>query len=134
MFPDKLSDSSIFAPSSTNVQTGFRRAELLPVSVTGTDNSTLGKKTLHFSVMKDQTRPLNLSHEYQLSFLESADYSTNQWVLKTGTIIGGPKKQCKDCLVLVGNVNDLPVQTLFEIPFVKGVWHNFGIVLDFNHK
>lgn len=61
-----FSDQSIFAPSATNVQTGFRRAELIPASNNGTDPSTVGVKTLHFSIMKDAQRPLNLSHEYQM--------------------------------------------------------------------
>lgn len=88
-----ISDASIFAPSPTNVQTGFRRAELLPASNTGTDLSTAGVKTLHFSLMKDDCRPLNNSHEYQLVFLETNDFSTNQFALKTGTINGQPASQ-----------------------------------------
>lgn len=64
--PPLLSDQSIFAPSATNIQTGFRRAELIPASNNGTDPSTVGVKTLHFSIMKDAARPLNLSHEYQM--------------------------------------------------------------------
>lgn len=61
-----FSDQSIFAPSATNIQTGFRRAELIPASNNGTDPSTTGVQTLHFSLMKDAKRPLNLSHEYQM--------------------------------------------------------------------
>lgn len=61
------SDDSIF-----NGQTGFRRAELNPASNDGADPSTEGVKTVHFSLMKDSERALNLSHEYQLFFLESA--------------------------------------------------------------
>ncbi|EPE33404.1 hypothetical protein GLAREA_06417 [Glarea lozoyensis ATCC 20868] len=126
-----VNDQSIFAPSADNVQKGFRRAELLPVSVTGTDASTTGQKTIHFSVQKDAARPLNSSHEYQLFFLESNDYSTNQVTLKYGTIIGGKKKEA-DMLTVTGNVNANPVKTVFETRFTPGVWHNFGIVLDFS--
>lgn len=61
------SDDSIF-----NGQTGFRRAELNPASNDGTDASTDGVKTVHFALQKDAARPLNLSHEYQLFFLETA--------------------------------------------------------------
>jgi hypothetical protein len=127
-----ISDKSIFTPSSTNVQTGFRRAELLPVSVTGTDASTTGVKTVHFSIMKDTTRPLNTSHEYQLFFLESNDYSTNQVVLKYGSIIGGNGGANPDSLFLVGNVNTTPVKTIYSTRFTPGVWHNFAITNDFN--
>jgi hypothetical protein len=81
--------------------------------------------------MKDSARPLNSSHEYQLFFLESNDYSTNQVVLKYGTILGGGGGD-KDSLKVVGNVNSSPVQTIYSVPFAGGVWHNFGITLNFN--
>ncbi|KAG8161074.1 hypothetical protein KVR01_009338 [Diaporthe batatas] len=127
-----INDESIFAPSETNVQLGFRRAELLPASNNGTDPSTLGVKSLHFSLMKDAARPLNISHEYQLAFVESADFSTNQFVLKTGTMLdtstqGGVDP---DSLILFGNVKQS--QQLFSTPFTEGVFHNFGLTLDFN--
>ncbi|KAI1427307.1 hypothetical protein F5Y12DRAFT_783419 [Xylaria sp. FL1777] len=126
-----ISDDSIFAPSADNVQTGFRRAELLIASNDGTDASTTGVKTLHFSVMKDANRPLNLAHEYQLVFLESNDFSTNQFVLKTGTILGENTAD-PDTLQLFGNVNANPVQTLFSTPFTEDVFHNFAVTLDFD--
>ncbi|KAH8658177.1 hypothetical protein BX600DRAFT_524509 [Xylariales sp. PMI_506] len=126
-----INDLSIFAPSADNVQNGFRRAELLIASNNGTDSSTTGVKTLHFSVMKDADRPLNLTHEYQLVFLESSDFSTNQIVLKTGTILGQTTEN-PDTLQLFGNVNSNPVQTLFSTPFTPGVFHNFAVTLNFN--
>ncbi|KAM7185466.1 hypothetical protein V8F20_011788 [Naviculisporaceae sp. PSN 640] len=119
-----ISDDSIF-----NDQVAFRRAELIPASNDGTDASTQGVKTLHFSVLKDLQRPLNLSHEYQLVFLESADFSTNQFVLKTGTILGQNTAD-PDTLQLFGNLND--GQLLFSTPFLPGVFHNFAILLDFD--
>ncbi|CAH0051076.1 unnamed protein product [Clonostachys solani] len=125
-----INDSSIFAPSETNVQNGFRRAELLPASNNGTDPSTIGVKTLHFSLAKDPARPLNFSHEYQLVFLESADYSTNQFVLKTGTILGGNTSE-PDTLQVYGNVNK-GAPLLFQAPFSESVVHNFALKLDFD--
>jgi hypothetical protein len=125
------SDDSIFAPSANNIQTGFRRAELLIASNSGTDDSTVGVKTLHFSLRKDLTRPLNLSHEYQLVFLESNDFSTNQIVLKTGTILGVNTAN-PDTLQLFGNVNANPPVVLFSTPFTQNVFHNFAVKLDFN--
>ncbi|KFY09348.1 hypothetical protein V492_05516 [Pseudogymnoascus sp. VKM F-4246] len=129
-----IDDSSIFAPSADNVQIGFRRAELQPTTNTGSDPATTGIKTLHFSVRADTERPLNYTHEYQLAFLESADYSTNQFALKTGSIIddSDPRGHLKkNWLRLVGNVaNDNGGKTLFEVPFGKN-WHNFGLRLDF---
>lgn len=126
-----LSDESIFAPSATNVQTGFRRAELQIATNNGSDASTIGTKTLHFSIRKDVEKPLNTSHEYQLVFLEDATFSTNQFVLKTGTIAGQAAGQDPNLLVLVGNVNANPVVNLFNTSFTADTWHNFGVVLDF---
>jgi hypothetical protein len=123
-----IDDESIFAPSADNVQTGFRRAELLPASNDGADDSTTGIKTLHFSLAKDAQRPLNFSHEYQLVFLESADYSTNQIVLKTGTVLGRDTPD-PDTLQVFGNVNN--GQLLFSTAFTEDVVHNFALKLDF---
>ncbi|KAK3356567.1 hypothetical protein B0T25DRAFT_497215 [Lasiosphaeria hispida] len=119
-----ISDDSIFQD-----QVAFRRAELLPASNDGADASTQGVKTLHFSVLKDAVRPLNLSHEYQLVFLESQDFSTNQFVLKTGSILGQNTAD-PDTLQLFGNLND--GQLLFSTAFTAGVFHNFALTLDFD--
>ncbi|OBR10904.1 hypothetical protein CH63R_06596 [Colletotrichum higginsianum IMI 349063] len=132
-FEVTIDDKSIFAPSADNVQIGFRRAEMLPLSNDGKDASTQGIKTLHFSLQKDDKRPLNLSHEYQLAFLESADFSTNQIVLKTGTILG-QNTEDPDTLQLFGNVATSPPPELFKTKFTPGVFHNFAIKLDFTAK
>ncbi|SZF01026.1 unnamed protein product [Blumeria hordei] len=124
-FEVTISDKSIF-----NDQVGFRRAEVLPVSVTGddTDPSSLGIKTLHFSLKSDPLKALNTSHEYQLVFMEDSAFSTNQFVLKTGTILG--QKQDPKDLVLMGNVDDGEI--LFTTPFTAGVFHNFALKLNFD--
>ena len=82
--------------------------------------------------MADAQRPLNLSHEYQLVFLESNDFSTNQLVLKTGTILGGGATANPSLLQLFGNVNADPPQVLFSTPFTPGVFNNFAVTLDFD--
>ena len=66
-------------------------------------------------------------------FLESADFSTNQVVLKTGTISGQPAGQSSDLLVVQSNVNE-DRGNLFMSNFTDGTWHNFGLVLDFTRK
>ncbi|KAG5988869.1 hypothetical protein E4U43_004617 [Claviceps pusilla] len=127
-----INDQSIFTPSPGNSQVGFRRTELLIASNSGKDNSTLGIRTLHFSIAKDSTRPLNLSHEYQLTFLEDASFSTNQFVLKTGTIIGVDNINA-DSLTLFGNTNKFG-DVLFTTPFSSGTFHNFALRLDFTRN
>lgn len=92
----------------------------------------MGIKTLHFSLRKDILQPLNYSHEYQLVFLETEDYSTNQFALKTGTISGQPAGQSSNLLVLQSNVNN--PTNLFTKDFEANYWHNFAITLDFDEK
>ncbi|PNS18820.1 hypothetical protein CAC42_5359 [Sphaceloma murrayae] len=130
-----INDGSLFQPNpadNTSVQTGFRRSELIPVvfPVSGADSSS-GVKTFHFSLKANPARPLNFSHEYSLVFQEDSSYSTNQFVLKTGTIIGtNGTAGGKPMLLLQGNQNT--AETLFAVPFDQRVWHNYGILQDFN--
>ncbi|KAF6814509.1 hypothetical protein CSOJ01_04060 [Colletotrichum sojae] len=130
-FEINIDDRSIFAPSETNVQTGFRRAEMLPMSNNGTDPSTSGIKTVHWSMIKDPKKPLNLTHEYQMVFLESSIFSSNQFALKYGDLIGIHPAD-PDVLHLFGNSNTKPFQPeLFTTKFTEGVFHNFALTLDF---
>lgn len=130
-FEVTINDKSIFVPNAQTVQNGFRRAEMLIASNSGTDDSTVGVKTLHFSVAKDAQRPLNLTHEYQLVFLEDNKFSTNQIVVKTGTIAGVTNTNT-DTLNVFGNVNANPPKLLFSTPFAATGFHNFAMTLDFN--
>lgn len=34
---------------------------------------------MHFSVTQDAAEPLNLTHDYQVAFLETADFATHQY-------------------------------------------------------
>ncbi|KAL0934554.1 uncharacterized protein CTRU02_211353 [Colletotrichum truncatum] len=129
-FQVNIDDRSIFAPTETNVQTGFRRAEMLPMSNNGTDPSTSGIKTVHWSMMKDPKKPFNLTHEYQMVFLESSIFSSNQFALKYGDLIGIHPKD-SDVLHLFGNSNTQPSPELFTTKFTEGVFHNFALTLDF---
>ncbi|POS85273.1 hypothetical protein EPUL_004581 [Erysiphe pulchra] len=118
-----ITDKSIF-----NNQIGFRRIELLPESAELEDPSTEGIKTVHFSLMKDSMNPINITHEYQLAFMETKDFTNRQWVLRTGTIDG--QKQDPNNLVLMGNDEDGDV--LFTTPFTDDEFHNFALTLDFD--
>lgn len=127
-----IDDRSIFTPSADNRQIGFRRAELLPKPANATDIVT-GIKTLHWSMKTDQYRQLNYSHEYQLIWLENQDYSANQFTIGTGTPYGSNSTSDKDArsLFLLGTSATVPQQTLWKTSFTEGVWHNFGLVLDY---
>ncbi|KAG6063187.1 hypothetical protein E4U32_001516 [Claviceps aff. humidiphila group G2b] len=127
-----INDKSIFAPSASNVQVGFRRTELMIASNSGKDDSTTGIKTLRFSIAKDPSRPLNLDYEYQLSWLEDSNFSMNQFVLKTGNITGVNTVH-PDSLTLFGNTNKFG-DVLFTTPFTAGTFHNFALKLDFTRN
>lgn len=123
------SDSSIF-----NNQTGFRRVGMLPNAKSVAKNiSTSGVKTLHFSMMTNPKKALNLTHEFQVGWLESADFSTNQVVVKLGTILGDEKAGGKNINVF-SNLNGKPTatKTLLSTPLTDSVWHNFAFTMDFD--
>lgn len=62
-----LTDSSIFIPGDESTrQGGFRRSEVMPSINNGSDATVQGTTTLHFSVMKDASRPLNGTHMYHV--------------------------------------------------------------------
>ncbi|KAF4555593.1 Hypothetical protein D9617_2g055550 [Elsinoe fawcettii] len=129
----RINDNSIFQPNpedATSRQTGFRRSELIPVKfpISSADSSS-GVKTFHFSLKANPSRPLNYSHEYSLVFQEDASYSTNQFVLKTGTILG---TNGTGAPTLQFQGNQKTAETIWTAPFDAKVWHNFGIVQDFN--
>ncbi|OAA67127.1 hypothetical protein SPI_01703 [Niveomyces insectorum RCEF 264] len=118
-----LSDKSIFQK-----QQGFRRAGLQFNGDTNTGSpGYTGIKTLHFSVQQDAQRPLNLSHEYLNVWHESSDYSADQIMFQTGTLIdqaGLPKNTWK----VLSRTNKL----LWSTPLVAADWQNFALTLDFN--
>lgn len=121
------SDQSIFQS-----QTGFRRAELL---VNGAPSTLVsGVKTVHFSLRTDPQRPLNYSHEYQVFWVETADYSTNQVDLKIGTLFDGTNNGAPRTLSLQGNQNQSPSKVLYKTAFQDNVWYNFAVQLNFNTK
>jgi hypothetical protein len=57
-----ISDQSIF-----QTQNGFRRAGLQFLKDASDGEGQKGVKTLHWSVLQDKARPLNLTHEYLVS-------------------------------------------------------------------
>lgn len=130
-----LSNNSIFAPSATNIQTAVRRLELLVASNNGSDDSTVGVKTLHVSFMKDSAKPLNLSHEYMLTWLEDAQFSNNMFNIRAGTMLNENNTD-PNSIGVYGNSKffKTPEPLLFITPFVDKVWHNFALTLDFNKK
>ena len=133
-----INDNSIFAPGG-NPQNGFRRAELLADSNNGTDATVQGVTTLHFSIREDPAKPLNYSHEYQIVFIETNDFASHVWTLKTGTPFGtdpasleeGKAKTLRLGSSTAGGAMEV---VLFEQPFVSDVWYNFAIQTNWDNR
>jgi len=73
-----IDNSSIFMPGG-NPQNGFRRTDII-AEKDGSPGNLLpdmetGKTVFHFSLMLDDSRPLNFNHEYQVVFIEPSDGS-----------------------------------------------------------
>lgn len=118
-----LSDKSVFQS-----QNGFRRAGLQFAgdSNNGSPGYT-GIKTLHFSVKQDPARALNLSHEYLNVWHEAADYSADQIMFETGTILGQtglPKNTFK--------FFDRNMKQLWSTAVDSTAWQNFAVTLNIN--
>ncbi|PWW79783.1 Glycoside Hydrolase Family 131 protein [Tuber magnatum] len=124
-----INDKSIFAPGG-KAQNGFRRSELLPNTNNGTDATVQGTTTLHLSVREDIHRPLNYSHQYEIAFIETNDFSSHVWTLKTGTPFGSSGVTAKDAKTLrlgSSTAGGKAEEVLFSVPFGSECWHNFAV-------
>lgn len=120
-----ISDKSIFQK-----QNGFRRAGLQFSEDNNEDSpGSEGVVTLHFSTLQDESRPLNLTHEYLNVWHEAADYSANQFNFEAGTLIG-QESLPKDTYKLLDRNN----KEIWSTPILAGVWQNFAITLDFDNN
>jgi len=139
-FSLSINDSSIFTPQGGAPDTLTRRADLLPsIASTLSNIATTGKKTMHFSIQQDPTSPLNLTHDYQVAFLETADFATHQFDVRVGKVVdaaaGSPGADGTNIVVNGNSKNAAGVQTLFSTPFV-GVqgFQNFALEMDFDQN
>jgi hypothetical protein len=76
-----IDNSSVFVPGGniSNAQFGFRRGELIAQLNFSTSQLTaisqINTTAFHFSVATDDKKPLNLTHAYQVVFIEPSDGS-----------------------------------------------------------
>lgn len=134
-FQVTVNDHSLFR-SGAGLQIGFRRAGLLlkdDANAEGADQADKGIVTFHWSVMQDETKGLNLTHEYMNVWHERADYAGNQWTFSMGLLLpvdGGdgidtPEKRKSF------KVQDSKNKIIFETPIEWTGWQNFAIQLDY---
>lgn len=126
-FQVTITDDSIF-----NNQTGFRRAEMLFKGNSGKapDPSIEGVMIVHWSVMQDSEKPLDLSHEYLTVFREAADFSGNQFNFLAGTLIAGVPEGASGNFPSTWKVLDRNNTQIFSTPILLDVWQNFAVKMD----
>ncbi|CZR51988.1 uncharacterized protein PAC_01865 [Phialocephala subalpina] len=100
-FEVTISDKSIFVPQVNNVP-------------------TTGIKTMHLSLQTDATKSLNTSHDYQVAFLETADFATHQFDVRLGTQLWSATSDRKSIVVNGNNKAVGGVKTLFSAPITEG--------------
>lgn len=134
-FEVTISDASIFVPGGEGgePQNQFRRADLLPSAISVANNSAVtGVRTMHFSFQQDAARPLALTtNEYQLAFLETADFAARQFDVRVGTGTTSASLTGENIVVL-GRSGDA-IEELFVTPFDAKL-QNFAVTLDFDAK
>lgn len=132
-FEININDKSIFVPEGQAPQDQFRRADLLPSIASTLNNvSTTGVKTMHFSVQQDPAKPLALAtNEYQVAFLETADFESRIFDVRVGTGTTSPSLTGGNIVVL-GRSGDA-IQEMFVAPFSADL-QNFAVTLDFDKK
>ncbi|KAB5591545.1 hypothetical protein CTheo_5011 [Ceratobasidium theobromae] len=130
----KIDNSSVFVPGGNpaNSQWGFRRTELI-----AQNNRTMlqsGKSVWHFSIMRDDTRPLNYSHEYQIVFIEPDDGS-HVFGVRVGspfTVPTADKLPVKTAHSL--QVLDHATNVIYSTQFDRNTWHNFAVQVDWDAR
>ncbi|KAK6841534.1 hypothetical protein PG987_002394 [Apiospora arundinis] len=116
-----IADSSIF-----KTQYGFRRAGLQMLGDTNTGGpGAVGVRTVHWSVQQDPARKLNLTHEYQNMWHETADYSANQFDFKMGTLLD--RSSDKNAMKITNRKGEV----VWSTPIETTAWQNFAVTLDY---
>ncbi|KIP02987.1 hypothetical protein PHLGIDRAFT_269698 [Phlebiopsis gigantea 11061_1 CR5-6] len=132
-----IDNTSVFAPGGGAPQLGFRRTEF--IAANNGDHADLipviegGKTAFHFSLRADTKRPLNLTHEYQVVFIEPNDGSHvfevqlgSPYTNPTGTLPSADAHEIK--------LRDHALDLLFAAPFTPGAWHNFAVQVDWTNR
>ena len=122
-----IGDRSIFNPSGTNPQLGFRRAGLLLGN--GSDASNEGVMTFHWS---SKHRPLNLTHEYLTVWHETNDSAGSQFALQLGLPLGS--NDTSEASTHSWKLLDRNNSVVFTSPLNFDEWQNFAVTVDVPNK
>lgn len=131
-----IDNTSVFVPGGSKPQNGFRRTELI-VQKDGNHIALnaiadVGTTVFHVSILEELEKPLNMSHEYQIVWIEPNDGTHvfdiqlgSPFTIPTGTV---PVSDAR-FLKVRNHAHDL----LFETPFTSHDWHNFAVQIDWTN-
>lgn len=132
-----IDNTSIFTPGSSTPQNGFRRTEL--IAQTNGNHTALnavadaGTTVFHVSIQEDLAKPLNMSHEYQIVWIEPNDGTHvfeiqlgSPFTIPTGTVPVSDARYLK--------VRNHALDLMFETPFTSHDWHNFAVQIDWTNR
>ncbi|KAI0775552.1 hypothetical protein BD413DRAFT_529338 [Trametes elegans] len=130
-----IDNSSVFVPGGGAPQFGFRRTDII-AAVDGEHSELItrmeeGATIFHFSIQKDEERPLNYDHEYQIVFIEPND-GTHVFEVQLGSPFTNPTGSLPAPNAQSLKVLDHAHNVLFNTPFSSDTWHNFAVEVDWN--
>lgn len=130
-----IDNTSVFVPGGNppQPQYGFRRTELIAQKY-GNHTVLNGiadvvTTVFHVSVRADDQLPLNMSHEYQIVWIEPNDGS-HVFEIQLGSPFTNPTGPLPVTDAHYLKVRNHALDLLFETPFTSGDWHNFAIQVD----
>ncbi|KAG2114369.1 uncharacterized protein F5147DRAFT_679277 [Suillus discolor] len=131
-----IDNTSIFVPGSGTPQNGFRRTDLI-AQKDGNHTALnaiadVGTTVFHVSILEELEKPLNMSHEYQIVWIEPNDGSHvfeiqlgSPFTIPTGIVPVSDARFLK--------VRNHALDLLFETPFTPYDWHNFAVQIDWTN-
>ncbi|KAG8733976.1 hypothetical protein FRC10_012048 [Ceratobasidium sp. 414] len=130
----KIDNSSVFVPGGNpaNSQYGFRRTEIIAQN----DRTVLesGKSVWHFSILRDEKRPLNYKHEYQIVFIEPGD-GTHVFGVKVGSSFTVPTASKLPTATAHNlEVLDHALNVVYSTSFDPLIWHNFAVQVSLDPR
>ncbi|KAK7025553.1 hypothetical protein VNI00_015906 [Paramarasmius palmivorus] len=129
-----IDNTSVFTPGGGAPQLGFRRTELI-AQEQGSDLKQIietGVTQFHFSIKADTENPLNLTHEYQIVFIEPSD-GTHVFGVQLGSPFTNPTGTLPAPDADSFKVLDHDLNVLFKTPFSADSWHNFAVQVDWDN-
>lgn len=131
-----IDNTSIFVPGGSTPQNGFRRTEL--IAQKDGNHTALnaiadaGTTVFHVSILKELEKPLNMSHEYQIVWIEPID-GTHVFEIQLGSPFTIPTGTVPVSNARFLKVRNHALDLLFETPFTSHDWHNFAVQVDWTN-